>query len=138
MIECDFVVDRWKMSGIGRVWNSFGSDNFRHNGNLIKVRRAPEPTDIWWENIGHPFWEVLKKRIMTAIASFFFLGICFGTILGIQYVQWKLQTQDLKGSAASLLMKIFSFGASLVITIVNSLLALVFRKFSQYRTHLRF
>ena len=39
-------------------------------GKRIRVERAPEPANILWENFGHPAWQVVLRRVISAGASF--------------------------------------------------------------------
>ena len=43
----------------------------------LNILRAPEPADIYWENLEYDFWFKLKKRIITFIGTLFVLGISF-------------------------------------------------------------
>lgn len=54
---------------------------------LIKVKRAPEPNDILWQNMGVTWWERFQKKIITTISTFFTLLFSFCLILGVTYAQ---------------------------------------------------
>jgi len=56
-------------------------------GRLIRVRRAPEPTDVIWANMSHTFWTKLKSRIFTTIVAFILIIISFGLIVLINWGQ---------------------------------------------------
>lgn len=47
------------------------------------MERAPEPTDVFWENLGVSSFDRIKKVCMTYIATLLVIGICFGVIWGI-------------------------------------------------------
>ena len=57
LLECDMVVHRWKMSKLGNslssVLSKITSGPYTFKGKLIKVVRAPEPSDVLWENLGY-------------------------------------------------------------------------------------
>ena len=53
----------------------------------IKVKRAPEPNDILWQNMGVSWWERFKKKIITTISTFFTLICSFCLILGVTFIQ---------------------------------------------------
>ena len=57
------------------------------NGSVIEVDRAPEPFDVFWENLGYTWWDIFKKRVLTELASLFLILCTFGAILGINYAQ---------------------------------------------------
>ncbi len=50
---------------------------------VIRVKRAPEPSDVKWENCGISFSTKLFRRIITAILTIVVLGIGFA---GLYYV----------------------------------------------------
>ncbi len=50
---------------------------------ILYIQRAPEPTDVKWENCGASTWSKFCRRIITIISTLIVLGICFGIILGI-------------------------------------------------------
>ena len=59
----------------------------KFNGSILRVDRAPEPLDVFWENLGLSWWAVTRKRLATVFASLFLIGCCFGMIMGISYMQ---------------------------------------------------
>jgi len=68
----------------------FAQDEFtthEFGGAKIKIRRAPEPTDILWENIEYIGQEKLKTRLLTYIGTF--MATCFGVILVVNFLQVK-------------------------------------------------
>jgi len=58
-----------------------------YNGVLIDVKRAPEPLDVFWENLGYEYWELWQKRSLSILASLVVLGASFAAILGIKLLQ---------------------------------------------------
>jgi len=65
-----------------------------YNGKILKVKRAPEPLDVFWENLGYKTWEVFKLRSLSIIASILILALSFGAILGIKSIQVKVHFLD--------------------------------------------
>lgn len=135
-LDADDVAERWKMSGLRRIWMQLKSNMssdvaYCYKGKLINVIRAPEPTDILWENLGYPSCEVFRKRMATTFASLLSLGLSFGIIIGIQYVQKAIRDEE-KTIGNENILKIIGLGASIVITLINSMLGIIYRKFSRY------
>lgn len=62
----------------------------KYNGSSITVRRAPEPNDILWENLGYEWSEIFKKRVITAFFSGVIILICAGILFGISLGQVNL------------------------------------------------
>lgn len=52
---------------------------------VIKVSRAPEPTEIVWENIGEPFSHKFWIRTAAVVATLVLIGSGFGLILLVQW-----------------------------------------------------
>jgi len=90
--ETNEVIQKFKMTHLEKAFssiiNKFCANTRRsYNGQVIKVDRAPEPFDVFWENLGLDWWEVAKKRILTNIVSVLLLAVTFGLILGISALQ---------------------------------------------------
>ncbi len=51
------------------------------------MERAPEPSDVKWENCGASNFEKFKRRFLTTLGTLIILGICFGTIYAMNYAQ---------------------------------------------------
>lgn len=56
-----------------------------YDGSIITVERAPEPLDIYWENLGYDNWQIIKNRSFTYFASFLIIIVSFGLILAVNY-----------------------------------------------------
>lgn len=54
-------------------------------GKVIQVSEAPEPQDIYWENIGTPISELFIRRLSTGFLLIVLLGISFAAIAGLKY-----------------------------------------------------
>ena len=48
----------------------------KYKGRAILASRAPEPSDVLWENLAFGYWEKLRSRFFTALSTLFLLGIC--------------------------------------------------------------
>jgi Cytosolic domain of 10TM putative phosphate transporter len=59
----------------------------RFKGTRIVVTRAPEPTDIVWQNLCYADSTILKWRVFTAFMTLFLIGASFGLIIGINKLQ---------------------------------------------------
>jgi hypothetical protein len=49
-------------------------------GKIPNVKRAPEPSDIYWENLATPLEEKLRRRSLTNFLSILAMGASFGLI----------------------------------------------------------
>jgi len=105
------------------------------NGVFIELKRAPEPFDVIWENLGYGWWEVAKKRLLTNLASLFIIVCSFGAILGINYVQSHFKDQL---SSNRYIITLLSLAVSIVVNIINSILEVFIRMMSKYEKHRTF
>ena len=88
------VVDFWSESKFYGIFQSFcacfiGDNQKKYGGNVIRVRKAPEPNDILWENLGYSFQEILMKRALTTLFTIILIIICAGILFGISIGQVK-------------------------------------------------
>ena len=54
-----------------------------HLGSRYSIERAPEPTDVFWENLNIKTHVRYKNVFITYLATLVVIGICFGIIWGI-------------------------------------------------------
>ena len=100
--------------------------------------RAPEPTDIFWENMNVHICKKIFNIVISLVATFIIMLISFGLISWIK--SYKNQFSEdfkktTKGHKVSLYetgaSKLMSWSASLAVVIVNELLLFVMRKLSR-------
>jgi len=48
-----------------------------------RFERAPEPSDVYWDNLSVSFFRRVRYIFLTYIATIFLIGACFGIIYGI-------------------------------------------------------
>ena len=61
------------------------------------ITRAPEPSDVYWDNLQFTFFDRAKKIFLTYFASLFIIAGCFGVIYGINVGKGKLNKRDSDG-----------------------------------------
>lgn len=69
--------------------------NVDGENHVVQVRRAPEPSDIKWENCGASNSAKVGKRLSTWSVTFILLGCCFGLIYLINLWQVKINGYSL-------------------------------------------
>jgi len=114
----------------------FSEDEFtRHDfgEKKVKIRRAPEPSDILWENIEYIGQEKLKIRLLTYIGTF--MATCFGIILVVNYSQGMAQSHYGKSSGVA---QGLSIVVSLVIFLTNSILAQIIKYLTSFEKHITY
>ncbi|KAL4497851.1 hypothetical protein ABPG72_000606 [Tetrahymena utriculariae] len=140
----DFVTESQNISYLQRCWLRvkvcFGSEiyeifNVSRDGKtyIINVHRAPEPSDINWENCSASSFQQVSRRLFTWICTFIILCFCFLLIYFINKWQYnvnqdnKINTNDPFVKAQLILLSLFS---SLAIVIINSMLVIILKLLS--------
>lgn len=103
--------------------------NKTYNGKILTLDRAPEPMDVFWENLGNDKWVIFKKRLLTLFASFVLIACSFGIILGINSAQ-----EDLKNSSGAGIT-LLSLLCSFIVIVINGFLGIFVRRLAGYEKH---
>lgn len=61
--------------------------NEQYNGAVVQVKRAPEPTDVLWENLASTPKDRFIIQIFTNTFTMVLVVLCFGLILLINWGQ---------------------------------------------------
>ena len=98
------------------------------------MQRAPEPSDIFWENIGVSGRTVMRRRVGTWLATALMLagGVVVVTLSSTVRKEL-LGSQD--GTELSVQVQIISFLPSCLVVLVNMLLSYIIRTFSKFEKH---
>ena len=107
--------------------------------------RAPEPSDIFWENLNVGTCEFVLRFICSIFFTFIIIVVCIAIISGIKYLQNEYQEEqrekaEKKGAEApdfteQTMAKLISGGASVVVVVINVFLQRVMRAFSLFEQH---
>jgi hypothetical protein len=97
----------------------------------ILVRRAPEPTDVIWENLGVSWTSRLKRRIVAGFFTAIILGVCFVILAAIAYGQLSVRQNDKAGNV----QRVLSFCGSIAILVINKSLQGLMRVISALEKH---
>jgi len=85
------------------------------NGYFVHIERAPEPTDILWENLGYKPIQKLKKRMRTRIVALILITISFVLNVAIIYAQGIVIKNF--GQNSNLIRTLSIIGSFIIITI---------------------
>jgi hypothetical protein len=112
------VVDLIHKAGlIGRLRalcnDDFKMFSFTRGGTefALDIKRAPEPEDIIWENIGHEDCATYSRKFFTFTATMLLLGTSFAIVFGLSKAQQSANDN-----------RILSIAISVTISVVNVLL----------------
>ena len=101
------------------------------NGRVLNIKRAPEPTDIIWENLRFSRWNRLIRQIATLVILAAIL-VCSCFIL-IGLANWQRDMRDSNENSTK--VSFSSIPAAAIILLVNILLDLAIRLMSFLERH---
>ena len=96
MIDAKEIMERWSLGILERIYYGLKSCcgastiEFSFEGRQLYIRRAPEPSDIKWENMGVSLWTLFKNRLVTIFATLVCLVAFFGLLFGIKIAQVRM------------------------------------------------
>lgn len=133
-----YVIEKFKEGRLGNLiyhMKAFiGTSAHEFNGKTVFIERAPEPTDILWENLGHSPWEKFKMRSITKLWAAFIIIITFVVIVVINWAQTEA-SDDQEISDSTFAVDALSWAASLVVVIINFFLGMVIEKLADQERH---
>jgi hypothetical protein len=94
--------------------------------NSLKVQRAPEPSDILWQNLEYSDLSKAIRKLWVYIVSVIMISISFTIILALNVVQNKF-----KESLSAIINSAISVAISTVIIVINYVLNSTLRKLSE-------
>jgi len=109
-------------------------------GSLIKMARAPEPSDILWINLGFKTEVKRLRRVLTHILTGLMVILSFTMIVSVSFVQRWLIVKGKNSHGTlfgekSILVQIIAYCSSLLIMVVNFYLGSSLRKLADYEKH---
>lgn len=110
----------------------FGTTSEVFHGREVFIERAPEPTDILWENLAFDSWSQFKKRSMTKLMTLLLIVISFGLII---LINWGEGEALQKYGPKSHVVEVFSGSASIFIVAINTILSMVVRVLTAREKH---
>lgn len=130
----------WRLSLIRRnIYIAFrccklAPNHFYFNGkkeNFLLVRRAPEPKDIYWENLGKFTWKKITSKGSAFFFSLVILGVSFMIIIFCTAIQ-----NNSSGSGFTIENFLLSNVVSMTITFANKIAPIGFRYCSKFEKYL--
>jgi len=83
------------------------------------AHRAPEPTDILWENMGYTQKEKRQKKLITTLAAAIIIAAAFLLIVGMT---WGQMAAAVKWAERTRVLSVLALTLSLFVFVVNFLL----------------
>lgn len=131
------LIDYWKMSLLQTLLVLFMAKVLKkktktYKGKIISLVRAPEPTDVIWENLGYTTLYRVKALFITNFGTFLTLVLCGGAIFGINFAQAYLAEEAKTDSSIGFFVQGIGILAAVVVLIVNFLLQKIVNSLVKY------
>lgn len=115
-------------------------NSFYLNGKRIKMKQAPEPSDIYWENLATTTKQTVEKTIITFMITIICLIISFivSLMFGIFKDNLENKTNNSTNNEAAFqyfLILLITFGNSIFISFINTVLARIIRSLTLLERH---
>ena len=117
---------------LGSRFTLFSRQLIDMKGNMINVKKAPEPSDVLWKNLGYNNQQKRKSRIMTFLSTLFILAIGFALIILINWAEIQLKDDF---TQSSILTRELSILGSALISLINVILSLIIRLLLEVEKH---
>ena len=108
----------------------------------IQIERAPEPSDVLWENLNVSYVTRLYKTITIFVSILILIGVCFGSIFGLDLEQRELKKKQEEEKKMGILnqkreieIRVISFICAFVIIIINNLLKIIVKYLTTKEKH---
>ena len=92
MKERDLILKKLNKGWCRIFWECLPCTEIKYNfnGRRIYGEKAPDPSDLIWENIGLSPTVHQIKKLVTVIISFLMMGAAFAAIIGLNVLQVNL------------------------------------------------
>lgn len=117
-----------------RVWLG-GKSRRQFKGKVLSANMAPQPADIFWENLDVSKSKHLKLKAQTAFLAVIVLALAFGALLGMSYWKIYLSDQAKQTGQDSLALHLAPFLPSVFIMAVNVSMERILRRLASYERH---
>lgn len=135
----DLVESHWStnfdfsLKNISKLFSSSKYYTYHRNGNALKVpirvKRAPNPNDIDWKDLGVSLQTAITRRIITFFGTIFLLACSFGAMIGLKLAQYKLNQDNHETgiTVSSVKFRVLSVAITMVIMMINFALSKMVR-----------
>jgi hypothetical protein len=106
-------------------------------GKRVILERAAEPADVYWENISVTDAQRFFKTLITYSITAIMLGATFGLYFSLNLLKEHLEerAEDSSSSSDLWLLRLVTFGTSLIVVLINTVLRLAIRMLSSFEKH---
>ncbi|EGR30205.1 hypothetical protein IMG5_137940 [Ichthyophthirius multifiliis] len=105
-----------------------------YHGNQLVIKQAPQPTDIFWENLKLSDKQRSQRNLLGTLFSLLVLGACFGLLYGLITAQKSLNTSSNNDNQT--IVQIVGIAISVVISIFNEVLKIILVEVAKKEGHI--
>ena len=108
---------------------------YLYKGHFIKVRRAPEPSDILWDNLNYTHSTKFWRKILTTFIVSIMLVIGFLVLLFLKRWLKEIQNTNVDPETQDYVSVGISLTGATLVALTNTCLGIFIRKFARYERH---
>jgi len=97
-------------------------ESLKFHDRTVEVKRAPEPTDILWNNLNVSNQKRFKARIISFMITCVIIVICFALIIGINWIQEHF-AEEFGGQWLSFLASVIIVGTNYILVVITEYIA---------------
>lgn len=135
-IDSRLVAKQWNLSNYTKLLTKFNickkAQSILFKGNLITAEIAPEPSDVYWENLSADYIKKQIRRIITYFIAFVTISITFVTLFFIGEYQKQSYEDNTTSTKNS---NIGSSLSSILVVVINILLTISIKVYSKQEMH---
>lgn len=139
------VIDLWSISSFNKYFCCLCmlcyNGPLTFDGVRLKIEKAPEPSDIIWENLSATTCKKYFRRVITALWTIILLAGCFLLVYITKitqrgyYKKFENKPTDERTYTFLFEVRFFSFLLSFCIVLINRAIAIIVRIFSSSEKH---
>jgi hypothetical protein len=142
-LTCNAICKYYKKNLLNRILEFFHSlfkiasykKKFFFRGYNIKIQKAPEPSDLVWENILVSSSEKNRRKLITTLVVVVLLIGGFAILLMIKKFLKSIQFDYQDSDTGEYVSVAASLAAATAVALMNTTLGIFIRKFARYESH---
>jgi len=108
---------------------------YKFKGKILSIIRAPEPSDLIWENLSVGRWGKRFRRLFTIFCTFILLVILCYILFQVKTFQYRMHEKYSEGAESIWRVRSMSILMGLIIISVARVIAISVRLFSSFEKH---
>ncbi|EGR30034.1 phage head-tail family protein, putative, partial [Ichthyophthirius multifiliis] len=129
----DIIEKYQQLSLIQNLFYGQQNQQLIYKGNQLRIRQAPNPSDVFWSNLHMSKRDKQKRKILGFLVETFILIFCSCTIYAFYHLQQQEANKD--QNQQSLKLQILTISLAIVISVINFLLFEVLKYLADYQKY---